>query len=301
MILLENHNRILQQAIEAAIESDKREAVDITCADFDGVQFHISTPDPNNRNLLQISLQWRCFQELVKNGANVDLKRYYGPFLQAQPEANYDVSLLIDLNNIPGDKAKLGETFGLLKRHILASPFKKTFHAVENGGGNPNEVIAINYRENEAFYIKPDQERVFVIFSIAFKDPGDQILARVFLQEFADARKTMSNAPSVSYSAKEAPLELKGVRGVKEDVNTGFVTFVLFKNHITAKNADRTVNAIETFRDYLHYHIKCSKAYMHTRMRNRVETLLQVLNRARPAEFEKKEKKVMSGKTFTRK
>lgn len=301
MILLENHNRILQQAIEAAIESDKREAVDITCADFDGVQFHISTPDPNNRNLLQISLQWRCFQELVKNGANVDLKRYYGPFLQAQPEANYDVSLLIDLNNIPGDKAKLGETFGLLKRHILASPFKKTFHAVDNGGGNPNEVIAINYRENEAFYIKPDQERVFVIFSIAFKDPGDQILARVFLQEFADARKTMSNAPSVSYSAKEAPLELKGVRGVKEDVNTGFVTFVLFKNHITAKNADRTVNAIETFRDYLHYHIKCSKAYMHTRMRNRVETLLQVLNRARPAEFEKKEKKVMSGKTFTRK
>lgn len=301
MILLENHNRILQQAIEAAIESDKREAVDITCADFDGVQFHISTPDPNNRNLLQISLQWRCFQELVKNGANVDLKRYYGPFLQAQPEANYDVSLLIDLNNIPGDKAKLGETFGLLKRHILASPFKKTFHAVENGGGNPNEVIAINYRENEAFYIKPDQERVFVIFSIAFKDPGDQILARVFLQEFADARKTMNNAPSVSYSAKEAPLELKGVRGVKEDVNTGFVTFVLFKNHITAKNADRTVNAIETFRDYLHYHIKCSKAYMHTRMRNRVETLLQVLNRARPAEFEKKEKKVMSGKTFTRK
>jgi len=301
MILLENGNRILQQAIETAIASDKREAVDITCCDFDGVQFHVSTPDPNNRNLLQVSIQWRCFSELVKNGAGVDLKRYYGPFLQAQPEANYDVSLIIDLNNVPGDKAKLGETVGLLKRHVLASPFKKTFQAVEAGNANPNDVITINYRENESFFIKPDQERVFVIFSITFKDPGDQILARVFLSEFADARKTISNAPSVSYSAKEAPLELKGVRGVKEDGQTGFVSFVLFKNHITAKNADRTINAIETFRDYLHYHIKCSKAYMHTRMRNRVETLLQVLNRARPAEFEKKEKKLISGKTFTRK
>jgi len=300
MILLENGNRIILEAIQAAVDG-KREALDITIADFDGVQFHISTPDANNKNLIQVSMQWRCFSELVKHGASVDLKRYYGPFLQAKAEENYDVTLLIDLANVPGDKAKLAETVSLLKRHVLASPFKKTFQAVEAGNANTNETIVISYRENEAFFIKPDQERVFVIFSVNFKDPGDQILAKVFLQEFADARKTMSNAPSVSFSAREPPGELQGVRGVKADVNTGFVSFVLFKNHITAKNADKTINAIETFRDYLHYHIKCSKAYLHTRMRNRVDTLLQVLNRARPAEFEKKEKKLISGKTFTRK
>lgn len=300
MILLENGNKIIFEALQAAVDG-KREALDITAADFDGVQFHISTPDANNRNLIQVSMQWRCFSELLKQGASVDLKRYYGPFLQQKAEDNYDVTLLIDMANIPGDKAKLAETVSLLKRHVLASPFKKTFQAVEAGNANPNDTIVISYRENEAFYIKPDQERVFVIFSVSFKDPGDQVLAKVFLQEFADARKTMSNAPSVSFSAREPPGELQGVRGVKSDVNTGFVSFVLFKNHITAKNADRTINAIETFRDYLHYHIKCSKAYLHTRMRNRVDTLLQVLNRARPAEFEKKEKKLISGKTFTRK
>jgi len=300
MILLENGNRIILEAIQAAVDG-KREALDITIADFDGVQFHISTPDANNKNLIQVSMQWRCFSELVKHGASVDLKRYYGPFLQTKAEENYDVTLLIDLANVPGDKTKLAETVSLLKRHVLASPFKKTFQAVEAGNANTNETIVISYRENEAFFIKPDQERVFVIFSVNFKDPGDQILAKVFLQEFADARKTMSNAPSVSFSAREPPGELQGVRGVKADVNTGFVSFVLFKNHITAKNADKTINAIETFRDYLHYHIKCSKAYLHTRMRNRVDTLLQVLNRARPAEFEKKEKKLISGKTFTRK
>jgi len=35
-------------------------------------------------------------------------------------------------------------------------------------------------------------------------------------------------------------------------------------------------------------------------MRNRVGTLLQVLNRARPEPIEKKAKKLMSGKTFIR-
>ena len=51
---------------------------------------------------------------------------------------------------------------------------------------------------------------------------------------------------------------------------------VLFSHHISEANRDKTIDLIQTFRDYLHYHIKCSKAYMHTRMRNRVDSLLQV-------------------------
>lgn len=39
---------------------------------------------------------------------------------------------------------------------------------------------------------------------------------------------------------------------------------------------------MQLFRDYLHYHIKCSKAYMHSRMRTRVAEFLKVLNRAKP-------------------
>jgi hypothetical protein len=39
---------------------------------------------------------------------------------------------------------------------------------------------------------------------------------------------------------------------------------------------------------------------MHSRMRKRVESLLQVLNRSRPPPFEPKAKKTIAGKTFTR-
>ncbi|POG62327.1 hypothetical protein GLOIN_2v634640 [Rhizophagus irregularis DAOM 181602=DAOM 197198] len=34
---------------------------------------------------------------------------------------------------------------------------------------------------------------------------------------------------------------------------------------------EKTISQIQLFRDYLHYHIKCSKAYMHSRMRARVQ------------------------------
>lgn len=34
---------------------------------------------------------------------------------------------------------------------------------------------------------------------------------------------------------------------------------VLFPRHTNAAARDNTINLIHTFRDYLHYHIKCSK------------------------------------------
>jgi len=45
--------------------------------------------------------------------------------------------------------------------------------------------------------------------------------------------------------------------------------------------------------------MKCSKAYLHTRMRERVRTFLQVLNRAKSTP-ESTEKKTITGRTFRR-
>lgn len=109
----------------------------------------------------------------------------------------------------------------------------------------------------------------------------------------------MTSAPSVTYSQKSAPGELKGVKGVYEGEDQGFVSFVLFKHHISPERRQRTIDGIQLFRNYLQYHIKCSKAFMHTRMRLRVESLLQVLNRAKMKQAHK-EMKTASGRTFKR-
>jgi len=163
----------------------------------------------------------------------------------------------------------------------------------------PGSLIEIRYRDDEAFYIKPESDRAIVIFEMAFRDPDDVVLAKVFLQEYQDARRTMSNAPSVTYSQKEPPLELKGVQNLRVKEGTGYVSFVLFAPHITGKKKETSIDNIQTFRNYLQYHMKCSKAYMHTRMRNRVRSFLQVLNRAK-SDPQKVEKKTFTGKTFSR-
>jgi len=300
MILLDYHNRILEELIQSKIDfvvssESKREAVDVTLADFDGVLIHV-TSEGENKNILKISLQWRCAGDLKKNGGDELLKAVYGNLLLAKAETSYDVTLQLDLDKLTGDKDKLATKIGLVKRHLLAGPYKRMFEAIEKAE-TPNPIY-VQYRDNEAFFLKPEGDSCIVIFSVYFKDADDQILAKVFLQEFADAKRTLNNVPHVTFSQKEPPMELKGVKGISTDGNQGYVSFVLFKPHIEAKNRDKTINNIQTFRDYLHYHIKCAKGYLHTRMRNRVDSLLQVLNRAKAEPLEPREKKTITGKTF---
>jgi len=299
--LLEYFNRIILECIQARMEKDasgeKKEVLDVLLADFDGVKMHMSNRNPDMRNIITVSIQWKCVNVLLKNGGSEDLKAIYGNLLLSSPETGYDLSLELDVDNIPGNRDKFPETVSLLKRHLLAAPFRKVFQGVEKN--QPPPMIIIDYRDDEAIYIKGEPERVTVVFSIMFRDADDQVFAKIFLQEFADARKTISGAPSVSFSSKEAPGEIKGAPGVKEGEGHGFVTFVLFPQHL--KNADKTINTIQTFRDYLHYHIKCSKAYLHNRMRLKVESFLQVLNRAKPVDVAPKEKRTITGKTFVKK
>ena len=126
------------------------------------------------------------------------------------------------------------------------------------------------------------------------------MLSKIFLQEFSEARRAVRGAPAVRFAEREPPLELQqlGVQG--GEGNVSYVSFVLFDHHMNERNAAKVISTIQTFRNYLHFHLKCSKAYMHSRMRKRVEALLQVLNRARPDPPEGKAKKTIAGKTFTR-
>jgi len=300
MILLEVSNRILEESILQRFAAGKKEAVDITLADFDGVTFHVAT-NPQQRNLVTVSIGWKCIPEIARFGVDATMKRIYGNMVQPSPEGVYDVTLQFDIDAItsPDQQNQLAKSIGLFKRHVMAVPFHAVFESVTGGGGHVPSIVTMNYRGNEALYIKPEGDRVIVIFSINFKDSDDVVLSKVFLQEFMDARRTMSNAPSVLFTQKESPLELKGVEGVYEGADQGFVSFVLFKNHIIRERRERTIDSICAFRNYLHYHIKCSKAFMHTRMRMRVESLLQVLNRAKMKKAIKAT--TVSGRTFERK
>jgi len=299
MLLLEYHNKIIFDTLVEKFASGKQgefEAVEAIIADFDAVTFHLFT-EQSAKNLLNISMSIKCYKELKKYGVDELMKQNYGDILKSA-ESGYDVTVQVDLSKPPADIEAFAKNVSLMKRHALAAPFYKVFSDIEKKSP-PSGLIEIRYRDDEAFYIKPESDRAIVIFEISFRDPDDVVLAKVFLKEYEDARKSMNNCPSVAYSHKEPPLELKGASNLRVKDGTGYVSFVLFAPHITGKKKESSIDNIQTFRNYLQYHMKCSKAYLHTRMRNRVRSFLQVLNRAK-SDPQKVEKKTFTGKTFSR-
>jgi len=301
MLLLDYHNKIIEDTILERFNNPpgpegKWESIETIIADFDGVTFHLFT-DANTKNILNISMSIKCWGELKKFGVDEVMKKEYGQYITGT-ETGYDITIQFDLAKPPQDKVKFAHNISLLKRHAFAAPFYKVFNDIEaKKGAGP--IVELRYRDEEAYFLKPESDRCIVIFSIQFKDADDVVFAKVFLQEFQDARRTMSNAPSVTYSQKEPPLELQGVKNLRVGANNGYVSFVLFAPHITGNKREKTIDNIQTFRNYLHYHIKCSKAYLHTRMRTKVRSFLQVLNRAK-SEPESTQKRTITGRTFRR-
>lgn len=219
-------------------------SVDQIVSDFDGVMFHLSTPEVKTKILISINV--KCFKELVQYGAQQVLEREYGPYIVA-PEPGYDFSVVIDLEDLPDDETAREDLImrlALMKRNAMAAPFEKAFDefaqlaeeasqysadATPAGVAKGGEVMSIHYREEEAIYIKASSDRVTVIFSTVFREETDRIFGKVFLQEFVDARRrvlTLQNAPQVLFK-NDPPLELRDVPGM-QDPGDGSISYVTF-------------------------------------------------------------------------
>jgi len=297
MILLEFSNKVIEDNLLERMKGDfeKPPVIDYKCADFDGAQFHVSSSE-SSPSIIKISFHSTAAQALLKNGATAFLKEKYGSnFVDA--EDGYDVTLQYDIDKVAAaDREKTANHISKLKSYLYGSIVVKVCEEAEKGGGGTLYDIPLRDSE-ERMWVRADaSDRVTAIFSINFTDADDIIFGKVFLGEF---KKSVAGAPSVDFTYKTPPLELKEVSQLPRSENIGYVTFVLFDRHFKAEKKNGVAELLPTFRNYLHYHIKCAKSHLHTRMRNRVDLLLQVLNRAKQ-ELDT-EKKTASGRTFTRK
>lgn len=307
MILLEINNRILEETltnkIKNALSGHKPESTDITIADFDGALFHVSNLS-KDKSKLRISILLKFYKQLQEHGADELLKREYGPYL-TEPESGYSVTVLVNLENLPEDWEALVKKIGLLKRHCFASVFEKYFDFQEAYFDSPEDSTklqkraVIEYRDQEYMYVEAKNDRVTVVFSTIFKDEDDMVIGKMFLQELKEGRRASHTAPQVLFSHREPPLELQDSGAPISDC-IGYITFVLFPRHTNREARNNTIDLIHMFRHYLHYHIKCSKVYIHSRMRTKTSDFLKVLNRAR-SQPKNSEKKTITGRTFIRK
>jgi len=300
MILLDINNKAVYEALVARFEafnpkSEKHEKTELKIADFDGVIYHLSNPEGNRTKIL-LSVRLSFYDELQKYGADDLLKREYGDLFASQPEPGYSASLLFDLTNMAENWKEQVMKASLIKRNCFASVFEKYFEFQEKGETGQQTAV-INYRSDETLFVRASSDRVTVIFSTTFTGDDDIVLGKVFMQAFVESRRKYQEAPQVLYSYKNPPSELTDSAAVAGE-NRGYITFVLTPKHTCKQNRDNTINLISMLRNYLHYHLKCSKAYLHQRMRDKTNDFLKVLNRAKPEPKNKEEKKTMSGKTM---
>lgn len=287
MIILEQANRIVESLLKELFNQAKSDVSKINnsssvCADFDSVLFCITVRDKT----AIVSVKMECAEQLKQYGAQEYLQSIYKSNL-VQPESGYSFSVSCPLMSGTDEVAR---QFALLKRHAFASPFYRAFELMGKSSG---VIMDIPYRGGERMFVIPGQDRCTVVYQINFKDPEDLVIGKIFLGEF---KKSISGAPPIDFVQNVPPGEISSIRNLGR--TDGYVTTVLYKHNLKPEIVDRTVDMTIMFRNYLMYHIKCSKSHLNTRMRLRVDMLLKVLNRAK--QELPKEKKTATGRTFIR-
>jgi actin related protein 2/3 complex subunit 2 len=166
---------------------------------------------PEKKSIIWLSMNIRCWTELASCGASDILRREYGALLRDQAEADFHVTLEIDLEAIPTDKGTVCDfqtlpplitssesrddfikSISLLKRNALAAPFELAFKeqkSLESSGTGQGQLQAVHYRDEEAIYIQAAHDRVTVIFSTVFREETDRVIGKVFLQVYSRSNR----------------------------------------------------------------------------------------------------------------
>lgn len=303
MILLMPGNRILFETVNAIFKIDnpeKREICDVRLYDFDDISYKIQVTE-DDLNTLKVSMTVPCYEEFQEFGGKTALEKYYPDLKTDEAAEGTSLTVRVNLNDVK-DKEKLATDLSMLRCYVMGGLFEHYFRAQQKG--EVLEKKKVNLINDTTVYFCPSGDRTVVVFAVNFSDNTDKTIAKVFLQEFQDARRTLGSAPPCKWS-EESPKELIDNFDIKGDAKNmgylGFISFAVLKSHVEESRLPQVVKVMQSFRSYLQYHIKCSKTLFHSRMRARIKSLLQVLNRAKLENEDKsKTKKTASGKTWKR-
>lgn len=284
-LLLETYNRIVYARVLEHVTGSNPDRKKLTevLADFNKSMWLIKM----SKEAMTVSAMIPCWNELKDNRAMEFLQKEYGDII-SEDNGEYNVTL-----NIP-EKVDKPEEFAMkcakLLTNMLMAPAVVLAEEVKAGKAS-DKLVQINYRPGEAYWLKPKDDRLTVIFSIVFADKDDAVFGRVFINEFAKGMQGCPSCDVVTRKGAQPPRELGNAR-LNED--NCYVSFLLEKRHLN--NPAKTLEVMMTCRNYINFHVKCSKAFLHIRMRNKVQQMQLVLNRSKPER--QVEKKTASGRSF---
>lgn len=196
---------------------------------------------------------------------------------------------------LPGSSIKLGDVSTPRDSVIALASQLRVFsyipifkHQFETYIANPEKVqpLRLPYHAGESMYLYQSKGNFLCVIVLNITGKDELTFLRNFLQTFVDAKKlekAISGAPAFAFSNGKAPIDMpKGLAGEPEMDNVFWCSFQLFKLQMEKPNrVQETVMQLLNFRSVVMYHIHCCRTYMHSIMRKRVETSVQIINRAR--------------------
>ncbi|KAK3259880.1 hypothetical protein CYMTET_31139 [Cymbomonas tetramitiformis] len=225
----------------------QNQSISINLVEFDDVLYRIQADvKAPTKLVLSMALPPQPGQTVtIPAGAQQAISAAYGPVAQilSSTEEGYHISVEFSLDMIPHHSETVREEMinkiASFRSYIMGAPLRSQLERLASGSCIEGPAFAVPHRINEAYFIKPENDAVTVVFPMRFKDPNDATMACTFLYEFNEARKgpSLSQAPSCSYS-KAHPMELNGMAPVlAHAANGGYVSFVLNKRHVTVEEA----------------------------------------------------------------
>jgi len=283
MILLESGNRLLADLVRSFLIPDadyKPAPTEVKLYDFDNSSFFIRVEESDLSRVI-ISLSLPCYREIKDKGADAALQGAFGSMLIA-PEQGFDVTIALGKSDYEGKEEAIIDLASRLKRITLGGVFEHFLAPLAKGTPAPPS-FKFDLRRDTTVYFIPKADRVTVGFRISFMDKADNEIGRVFLREFADPslRRKLGNAPIVDFDVQpQVALKEFGVdRAAPSDL--GFVCFTMLPLHCQDARRAKVVESLQVFRNFVQYHLKCAKSYMHSRMRQATVKWTQYLNRAK--------------------
>ena len=287
MIFLKSENSIVYETLSQSKSSPvvRLEKLDISFQDHSGGNFHLYC---HKKQEMRLAARLGAWKEISKDKELVEiLRKDFGDLWKEAGDVDegFDVTIACNLEILLKSDEKI-KLFSQLKQKIISVPLARLFinsTLKSSSSPTPTPPFTIKNYDNGDFYtVAPgvNGDQIIVLFGISFVDQTDTILARVFLQEFFDSRNKLDDAPAVLLG-KEPPKEL--VDHVVKSEKLNYLTLVLFPRHYSTPTAQTNLlEIVPFFSDYLHYHLKCSKAYLHQRMRAKTGDFLKILNRSKP-------------------
>ncbi|KAJ4722780.1 Arp2/3 complex 34 kDa subunit [Melia azedarach] len=302
MACFERASPSLRKILLKLHRAEKPIEIDHHLHEFGSVEYHIqssvsdphhaylsiSTPLLTQGDLLSYGLS-HYTMEMIK-GISSDVVEIVQP-----AKEGYQLTLRLDLSKIPRskDSMKLITKISTVQATILSSQLKEMLWNVNSEGTlhGMYKPIKLVYHLREPFYVIKQPQKITAVFPMRFKEHSDVIIATAFFQELVDVgnSRKWAKVPQCCW-APIPPPELRGEPFEDLSTNGGFVTFDIYPHHIEGKRLDKTVWSLLNFYAYVKYHVKCTKGFIQRRMRKRLESLVEILQKPNLEEDEHTEK-----------